>query len=131
LVLFGRALVRHVRQLMHPRGILPVRRKGHAAGRQVVEESLLYIATYLGIVLIATLALAALGVDLLSAFSGTVATMGNVGPGLGSVGSAASFGHLPGAAKWVLSATMLLGRLEIFALIVLLTPGHWRASQGY
>jgi len=131
MVIFGGAFVRHVRQLMHPRGILPVWREGHPVGREVLEESLLYIATYLGIALVATLALSALGVDLLSAFSGTVATMGNVGPGLGSVGSAANFGHLPAAAKWVLTATMLLGRLEIFALILLLTPGHWRDTAGY
>ena len=52
--------------------------------------------------------------------------MGNVGPGLGSVGSVGNFGHPPAPAKWILSATMLIGRLEIFALIAILVPAQWK-----
>jgi trk system potassium uptake protein TrkH len=62
--------------------------------------------------------LAAFGVDIISAFSGSAAAMGNVGPGFGTVSSLANYSHLPGAAKWELTIVMLLGRLEIFGLLL-------------
>jgi trk system potassium uptake protein TrkH len=70
-------------------------------------------------------------VDIISAFSGTVATMGNVGPGLGSVGSTGNFGDMPGVGKWILSITMLLGRLEIYAFFIFFTPSQWSKNITY
>jgi trk system potassium uptake protein TrkH len=64
--------------------------------------------------------------DIFSAFSGSAAAMGNVGPGFGAVGSMANFGGVPETGKWVLSLLMLLGRLEIFAIIIFLWPGSWK-----
>jgi trk system potassium uptake protein TrkH len=61
-----------------------------------------------------------MGVDIMSAFSGSVAAMGNVGPGFGMVSSLSNFSHIPDAGKWALSIVMLLGRLEIFGLIMFL-----------
>ena len=66
-----------------------------------------------------------LGVDILSAFSGAAATMGNVGPGLGSVGSASNFSQVPELGKWILSLTMLFGRLEIYGLVIFFIPKQW------
>jgi trk system potassium uptake protein TrkH len=63
---------------------------------------------------------------MLSAFSGSAAAMGNVGPGLGVVGSLDNYHYIPTAGKWVLSLTMLLGRLEIYGLLVFLMPRAWR-----
>ncbi|MFQ5584265.1 MAG: potassium transporter TrkG, partial [Calditrichia bacterium] len=71
------------------------------------------------------LLLAMVNVDIISAFSGAVATMGNVGPGLGTVGSTGNFNHIPGFGKWVLSLTMLCGRLEIYALLIFFLPRQW------
>jgi trk system potassium uptake protein TrkH len=90
-----------------------------------VEVSLLYLSLYLGIVFISSLLLTALGVDTLSAISGSAATMGNVGPGFGMVGSMSNFNHIPDAGKWILTANMLLGRLEIFGIIIFLMPRSW------
>jgi trk system potassium uptake protein TrkH len=81
---------------------------------------------YVGVVFASALLLTALGVDPLSAFSGSAATMGNVGPGLGSVGSVSNFAHIPSLGKWILSATMLLGRLEIYGLIIFFMAETWR-----
>jgi trk system potassium uptake protein TrkH len=67
-----------------------------------------------------------LDVDLLSAFSGVVATTGNVGPGLGTVGSTGNFNHIPLLGKWILTGTMLLGRLEIYGLIIFFLPHIWK-----
>jgi trk system potassium uptake protein TrkH len=74
-----------------------------------------------------TITMGVLGLDLLTAASASATTMSNVGPGLGEiVGPAGTFASLPAAAKWVLSAGMLLGRLEFFTVLVLFAPSFWR-----
>ena len=71
--------------------------------------------------------LSALGLDYLTAMSGAVTALANVGPGLGDlIGPAGNFSSLPDSAKWLLSAAMLLGRLELFTVLILLTPAFWR-----
>jgi trk/ktr system potassium uptake protein len=74
----------------------------------------------------ASLMLAASGVDLLTALSAVPACMFSVGPGLGAVGPADNYAHLPVFAKWVLSVTMLVGRVEFYTALVILTPAFWR-----
>jgi trk system potassium uptake protein TrkH len=66
------------------------------------------------------------GLDLATAFGATVTTLGNVGPGLGTVGPSENFAHLPAVAKWLLALLMLIGRLEIFTVLVFLSPAYWR-----
>jgi len=126
MVILGKILGKQIRQIEHPHAVLSVRINERVINQDVIEMSILFIVVYLVVVFISTLLLTALDVDILSAFTGTVATMGNVGPGLGSVGSVSNFGHLPDLAKWILSATMLIGRLEIFALIAILVPAQWK-----
>jgi trk system potassium uptake protein TrkH len=73
------------------------------------------------------IALSALGLDYLTAMSGALTALANVGPGLGPlIGPAGSFSGLPDSAKWLLSFAMLIGRLELFTVLVLLTPRFWR-----
>ena len=67
-----------------------------------------------------------IGLDMLSAFGAVAGTLGNVGPGLGSVGPTDNYAHLPAVGKWLLTLFMLLGRLEIFTVIVLFSPDAWR-----
>lgn len=130
-VLLGKAFRRQMKQLQHPRGVIPITLEGRSIGKEVVESAILYIAIYLGVVFIATVLLIAVGTDALEAFSGTVATMGNVGPGLGKVGSMGNFNHIPTAGKWIFSMTMLLGRLEIYALILFFIPRHWKMYSTF
>lgn len=78
------------------------------------------------IVTVGSLILAAMGVDSLSPFSGTAAAMGNVGPGLSTVGSLSNYSQIPMLGKWVLAAIMLLGRLEIYGLIIFFMPKTWK-----
>jgi trk system potassium uptake protein TrkH len=101
LVILGKALVRRIRLLEHPHAVISIRIGGRIIRADIVEMSVLFISVYLGVVFLSTVALTSLGVDLLSAFSGSVVTMGNVGPGLGSVGSMNHFGVLPDSGKWV------------------------------
>jgi trk system potassium uptake protein TrkH len=73
------------------------------------------------------IALSALGLDYLTAMSGALTALANVGPGLGLViGPSGNFASLPDSAKWLLSAAMLLGRLELFTVLILFTPAFWR-----
>jgi trk system potassium uptake protein TrkH len=125
IALFGRAVARALFQLRHPRAVVRVRMDGRAVQDDVVEAGVLYVVLYLAVVFAASLVLVGLGMDPLSSFSGCAATMGNVGPGLGTLGSLENFAHVPEAGKWVLSLTMLLGRLEIYGLLAMLAPRRW------
>ncbi len=82
--------------------------------QEIVAAGNLYIAVYLGVVFLSTLILTYCGVDAMSAFSGSAAAMGNVGPGFSMVSSLGNFSQIPVVGKWVLSFVMLLGRLEIY-----------------
>ena len=73
-----------------------------------------------------SLALSLLGADILTSVSAVATTLGNVGPGLAEVGPMDNFAHLPAASKWILTACMLFGRLEIYTLLILLFPEFWR-----
>jgi len=131
ILLIGKASLQNIKKLMHPDAVIPIHLDSHVVKEDVLTKSILYIVVYLVIVFLSTLFLSALGVDNLSAFSGTVAAIGNVGPGLGSVGSMATFSQIPEPGKWILSFTMLLGRLEIFAFFLLLTRAQWRKTVAY
>jgi len=67
-----------------------------------------------------------LGMDLMSAFGATIASVGNIGPGFGSVGPTDNYAHIPAVGKWVLALMMMAGRLEIFTVLILLMPTFWR-----
>jgi trk system potassium uptake protein TrkH len=131
IVLFGKSFLAHLKKIMHPNAVIPIRIDGNAIDDKLVSESILYICIYLLVVFISTLLLLLIGVDLTDAFSGTVATMGNVGPGLGTVGSTGNFSQLPALGKWILSLTMLLGRLEIYAFFIFFVPAQWKKTISY
>jgi trk system potassium uptake protein TrkH len=88
---------------------------------------MLFSTLYVVVVLIATIILTFLGVNLLEAFTGTAACMGNVGPGLGAVGSMGNFSGIPDLGVLILTLVMLVGRLEIYVLIVPFSRGFWKA----
>jgi trk system potassium uptake protein TrkH len=122
------ASVRSQFHSMHrPREVMAVTYNGRRLSPElmasVVNFFVLYILTF------ATLSTAMMlvGVDFLSSMSGVAQAMANAGPGLGAIiGPAGNFAPLPDAAKWIVSFAMLLGRLELFTILVLLTPGFWR-----
>lgn len=113
------------RQMLHPRAILPV----HINNDQVpVQTSALvytFFTTYLICIFIGWTLLMGLGVGLTESFSTVISAIGNVGPGLGAYGPVYSWASLPDAAKWVLSALMLIGRLEIFSVLLLFDKRFW------
>lgn len=113
-------------RLIHPRAVLVVRYGGKAVDPDVLAGIWAFFSAYFLLAGLATAVLAAVGCDLVTAFSAALTAIGNVGPGLGTVGAYDNFAHLPVAAKLVLSFCMLAGRLEVFTLLVLLAPGFWR-----
>jgi len=131
IVIVIKAFFRQIRNVMHPNAIIPVRIDKKALDDDLVSKSVLYVMVYIIIIFISTLILTLLGVNLTEAFSGTSAAMGNVGPGLGAVGSTGNFAGIPLAGKWLLSVVMLLGRLEIYALFIFITPAQWKDTITY
>ncbi|KAF5045012.1 Trk system potassium uptake protein TrkH [anaerobic digester metagenome] len=117
---------RELFRMVHPRAVLPIK-----FGPKLVKEEVLasiwgFFVLFIALFVVSSLALAALGVDVLTAFSAVVACIGNVGPGLGGVGPLDNYAWLPAMAKWVLSFCMILGRLEIYTVLVLFVPEFWR-----
>ena len=120
--------IRHqILKLCRPRGIFPMRYRGRPIEPDVIRSALTFFFLYMTTFVVLTLALAALGLDIVTAASGTATAMGNVGPGLGEIiGPVGNFAPLPDAAKWLLSLAMLLGRLEMMTLLVLILPSFWK-----
>jgi len=121
-----KALKIQFRKFHHPNAIIALKIDNKTVNPEAVSNAILYIVFYVLIVFVSALLLTALGVDSLSAFSGSAATMGNVGPGFNMVYSLGNYNAIPEAGKWILSANMLLGRLEIYALLSLFMYKYWR-----
>lgn len=118
IVIFWQAVKKRMTRIEHPAAVVKTKIDGVVVDDDSVEYGVMYISLYIGVVFLSALILTAMGVDALTSFSGSAATMGNVGPGFGTVGSTGNFSHIPDPGKWVLSVTMLLGRLEIFGFLL-------------
>ncbi len=116
--------LREIDRLIHPNAQIPVRVGGRTVNHRVVDAVWGFFSLYVACFTLMYLALAATGLDLTTAFTAVAAAINNLGPGLGEVG--ASFATISPTAKWILCFAMLLGRLEVFTLLVLLTPAFWR-----
>ena len=117
---------RELRQLVHPQAILPIRLDHRVVPEAVVRTVLSFIVFYVGLVGLGTLMMGFLGLDIWSAFSATFSCVGNVGPAFGAMGPTENYTHVPAAGKWILSVLMMAGRLEIFTVLLLFTPGFWK-----
>ena len=111
---------------MRPRAVIPVRIGGKPVEEAVIAGITGFFILYLLLFVISSLALMRMDLDIVSSVSATAATIGNVGPGLGLVGASSNYAFLPPLAKVILSLNMLLGRLEIYTVLVLLIPSTWR-----
>jgi trk system potassium uptake protein TrkH len=112
--------------LVHPRAHLVVKLRSQVIENNVVYGMLAFLAVFGGTTLLATFVLVATGMDFVSAATAAIACVTNTGPGLGVVGPAGNYASLSDLQKWVCVATMLVGRLELFTLLVVFTPAFWR-----
>lgn len=125
LLLFKHAHVQ-IFKLIHPRAVRLVKLGDTPVDRDVMQSILGFFALYIGIFIFASFLMAATGLDLVSAGMSVVATLGNIGPGLGSIGPIDNYAHVAPFGKTVLIICMLLGRLELFTVLVLIFPTFWR-----
>ena len=116
--------IREIARLVHPSAEIPVKLGKSAVPFRVVDAVWGFFSVYIVVFGFMLLAMMATGLDQVSAFSAVAASLNNLGPGLGEV--AAGFMTLSDTAKWISVICMLLGRLEIFTLLVLITPTFWR-----
>ena len=123
----ARMLRGHFLHLLYPRGVFVRTYGGRQLQDDVVGSVVVYFSIFFACYSLLTIALMAHDLDFLTSASASVAALANVGPGLGPiVGPAGSYGPLPDTAKWLLSFAMLLGRLELFTVLILLMPRFWR-----
>ncbi len=114
------------KRLLHPSAIIPVRLNHRAVKLEIVLNVLAFIVVYILTFVIGTVVMSGLGLDLDSAMGSVIASLGNIGPGIGSVGPAENFAHIPDVGKWFLSFLMLMGRLELFTVMIIFTPVFWK-----
>lgn len=127
IAILGSALVQHLKRIIYPSGVFPARYGGKPIGDDVVASVLSFAFLYLASFLVIGIAINILGFDLITALSASITALANAGPGLGPiVGPAMNFAGLPDSVIWLLSFAMLLGRLELFTVLVLILPSFWR-----
>ena len=112
--------------LVHPRAVSHIKIGGKSVPEEVMRSVLGFLILYMGLFALNSVLLASMGVDFMTAFSAVASAIGNIGPGFGMVGPVENYAQIPIMGKWLLSWCMLLGRLEIFTVIILLVPEFWR-----
>ncbi|GAB4112843.1 MAG: TrkH family potassium uptake protein [Candidatus Caldatribacteriota bacterium] len=113
-------------RLIHPKAVTPIRLGNKIISEEVMHNISSFFFLYVLVFIICTFIISSLGLDVLSAMASVAATLGNVGPGLGLVGPAQNYAFIPPLGKIVLTLCMLLGRLEIYTVLVLVIPEFWR-----
>jgi trk system potassium uptake protein TrkH len=112
--------------LVHPHAVSHIKIGGKPVPSEVIHSILGFLALYIGLFVLATILLGALGVDFTTALGATASAIGNIGPGFGQVGPVENYAQIPAMGKWLLAWCMLLGRLEVYTVIILLVPEFWR-----
>jgi len=119
--------VNEMKQMVYPRGVFPLRMNGSIMKKEIVYPIAGFFFLYVALLLAVSLSVASGGYDILTSFTTALATLGNIGPGFGKIGPALNYSFYPDYIKWVLSTAMMLGRLEIYTVLILLTPKLWRS----
>jgi trk system potassium uptake protein TrkH len=132
----GVKVVRHIvmikssfyefKKLLHPNAIIPVRYDNGTVPKTIIYNILSFFILYMLIFITSSLLLTFFGLDFLSAMGAAASSLGNIGPAIGSVSPVDNFAHLTMPAKWFCSFLMLIGRLELFTVLILLTPLFWK-----
>ena len=132
----GIKIVRHIimikssfyefKKLLHPNAIIPVRYDGSGVSKSIIYNILSFFILYMLIFITSSVLLTFFGLDFLSAMGAAASSLGNIGPAIGSVSPVDNFAHLTMPAKWFCSFLMLIGRLELFTVLILFTPFFWK-----
>jgi len=114
------------KRMIHPKAVIPLRFSGKAVSPEIMHLVMAFFLFYILIFFAGTFVLTLLGLDFETAIGTSIASIGNIGPGIGSVGPIENYAGLPAAAKWISTFLMLLGRLELFTILILFSPSFWK-----
>ncbi len=115
-----------LKRLVHPQAVIPVRHNKRAVSPEIVSKISAFVLLYFVVFGAASAVLAFLGMDSTSSMGSVAACLANIGPGLDMTGPINNFAAVPATGKWVLSAAMLLGRLELFTVLIIFSPAFWK-----
>jgi trk system potassium uptake protein len=119
-------IILEFKKLVAPNAVIPVRLNGQVLQEGVARNALVFILLYIGSYIIMTIMVAGAGSDFTTSASAVAACIGSIGPGLGEVGPVGNYSMIPDFSKWVLSFAMLIGRLELFSVLLLFVPAFWK-----
>jgi trk system potassium uptake protein len=125
-LLLFRNTAQEFKRLIHPNAVLPVRFNGKSIPHEIIHNFLAFFLLYIVVFMVGAALMSSLGLDFKTALGSVAATLGNVGPAIGTVGPVDNYAHIPLTGKWLLCFFMLLGRLELFTVLLLLTPTFWK-----
>lgn len=126
LLLLLRTGINELKKLIHPKAVLVVRHNGHAVPQEILINVVGFVFLYVALFVLCSILMSLVGLDFIAATSAVAAMLGNVGPGLGSIGPWETYIQLPLLGKWISIACMLLGRLELFTVLVIFSAAFWR-----
>jgi len=125
-IVISKYLLCEIRRLLHPKGIFNITIGNKTIEDNVLNSTIAFYLFYIFIFIITAIVLSMTGLDFMTSLTASASSIGNIGPGLGDIGPSDSWGHLSDFAKWLTSFCMLLGRLEIFTVLVLFSRSFWR-----
>ena len=112
---------------MHPNAIIPVKFNGKSVSQQIIFNVMAFFLLYVLIFAFGTLIMSLIGYDFETSIGATIASLGNIGPGIGGVGPVENYAFFSPFAKWFMAFLMLLGRLELFTVLIILSPAFWKS----
>jgi len=117
---------REMRQILHPKAILPIRIGNKTVNSDTQRTVLSFFILYIFMFVLGALVMAVMGYGFESAIGASIACLGNIGPGWGEFGPTDNFAQIPYIGKWLLILLMMIGRLEVFTVLIIFTPAFWK-----
>ncbi len=118
--------INEMKYLVHPKGVFSLRLSGNLVRKNIAYAISGFFFLYISTILLVTFIVSTAGIDIVTSLTTALATVGNIGPGFGRIGPTGNYAFYPDYVKWVLSLAMMVGRLEIYTVLVLLTPTFWK-----
>ena len=125
-LIFTKNAFLELKRILHPNAVIPVKINGKSISKSVIYKTMTFVFVYFFIFVLGALILLSLGIDFNTSVGASVATLSNLGTGVGEVGPFGTYAFLPQVAKWILAIFMLLGRVELFTLIAIFSRNFWK-----
>jgi len=119
--------INEMKYLVHPKGVFTLRLSGNPVRKNIVYAISGFFFLYIVTILLVTFIVSTAGIDIVTSLTTALATVGNIGPGFGRIGPSGNYAFYPDYVKWMLSLAMMVGRLEIYTVLILLTPTFWKS----